>query len=162
NAPAAWSTTEGSTAVTVAVIDTGYDLSHPDRPVNLIQGPTYTSASAPYDGCPPEGTSGPNDDQGHRTHVGGTTAPALNHGQGVAGLAPGVALLVIKAGDCVGSFADSDVIQALGYAASSGAKVINMSFGGPGYDSALNAAVQSAWSSGAVLVAAAGNDGSNE
>jgi subtilisin family serine protease len=161
-APAAWGTTEGSPGVIVAVIDTGYDLGHPDRPVNLIAGPTYTQNSAPYDGCGPEGVDGPSDDFGHGTHVGGTIAADFNNGVGMAGLAPNVSLLVIKAGDCAGYFADSDIVSAIDYAVNNGAKVINMSFGGPGPDDVMGAAVQGAARRGVVLVAAAGNDASSE
>lgn len=162
-APSAWETTEGATSVTVAVIDTGFYLGHPDQPAHLIQGPTYSSLAA-QDGCPPEGPA-PMDDNGHGTHVTGTIAAAFNNGIGVASLAPNVSLLAIKAGDCVGDFADSDIASALDYAANNGAKVVNMSFGGPstpGGDPVVADAVSYAWGKGVVLVAAAGNDGSSE
>jgi subtilisin family serine protease len=161
NAPAAWGTTDGFSTVTVAVIDTGFDLTHPDRPINLIPGPTYTS-TASLDGCLPEGVNGPVDDFGHGTHVGGIVAAAINNGIGIAGLAPGVTLLVIKAGDCQGSLADSDVADAIDYATSAGARVINMSFGGIDWSDAVNLSVQNASNAGVVLVAAAGNDASSE
>jgi subtilisin family serine protease len=161
NAPGAWLRTVGSSSVTVAVIDTGYDLTHPDKPANLIPGPTFTSAAS-QDGCAPEGVNGPQDDFGHGTHVGGIIAAATNNNTGVAGLAPGVRLLVIKAGDCVGNLADSDVAAAVDYATSAGAQVINMSFGGTQNPAVVAASVQNAWNAGAVLVAAAGNDGASE
>ena len=160
NAPTAWQTTLGSTSVTVAVIDTGFDLTHPDRPVNLVAGPTFVSQ--PDQSCPPEGQNGPNDDEGHGTHVGGIIAAATNNQIGVAGLAPGVNLLVIKAGDCTGSFLDSDIATAIQYATDHGARVINMSFGGTDPSNTLADAVQYAASKGVLLVAAAGNDGANE
>ncbi|MGH7862360.1 MAG: S8 family serine peptidase, partial [Candidatus Dormibacteraceae bacterium] len=160
DAPTAWMTTLGSPKVMVAVIDSGDDFSHPDRPVHLIAGPTFVSSPSPS--CPPEGVNGPDDDNGHGTHVGGIVAAAFDNGIGVAGLAPGVSVLVIKAADCTGLLADSDIAQAIQDAADSGAKVINLSFGGPAPDPILDQAVQYAWGKGAVLVAAAGNDGSNE
>lgn len=160
DAPTAWQTTLGSPTVTVAVIDTGYDFSHPDRPIHLIAGPTFVSSPSPS--CPPEGVNGPQDDDGHGTLVGGIVAAAFDNGIGVAGLAPGVSLLVIKAADCTGNLADSDIAQAIVNAADAGAKVINMSFGGPLPDPILDQAVQYAWDKGAVLVAAAGNDGSSQ
>jgi thermitase len=161
DAPGAWQTTFGTSNVVVAVIDTGFDLTHPDRPIHLSPGPTYSSLAS-LDGCPPEGVSGPRDDFGHGTHVGGIIAAATNNGVGIAGLAPNVTVLVIKAADCVGNLADSDVASALAYAVSAHARVINMSFGGTAYGNALDQAVQGAWNSGAVLVAAAGNDGRSE
>jgi thermitase len=160
DAPTAWQTSLGSSHVVVALIDTGYDFTHPDRPAHLIAGPTYTSY-ATLDGCAPETTSVPQDDNGHGTHVGGIIAAAFDNGIGVAGLAPNTSLLIIKAADCSGSLADSDVAQALVYAADAGARVINMSFGGSDASDVLNQAVQYAAAKGAVLVAAAGNQSSN-
>lgn len=160
DAPTAWDTTLGSPNVVVAVIDSGYDFSHPDRPVHLIAGKTLVSY--PNSKCPPEMPNDPQDDEGHGTEVGGIIGADFNNGLGVAGLAPGVSILVIKAADCTGNLADSDIAQAIDYAADSGAKVINMSFGGPSPDPILDQAVQYAWGKGAVLVAAAGNDGSSQ
>ncbi|HUX87282.1 MAG TPA: S8 family peptidase [Chloroflexota bacterium] len=160
DAPTAWQTTLGSANVTVAVIDTGFDLTHPDRPVNLVAGPTFVSQ--PDQSCAFEDPNVPYDDEGHGTHVGGIIAAATNNGIGVAGLAPGVSLLVIKAGDCTGSFLDSDIAAAIQYATDHGARVINMSFGGTDSTSTLADAIQYAASKGVMLVAAAGNDGSNE
>lgn len=155
NAPAAWQTTTGSDTVTIAVIDTGFDFTHPDRPAHLIAGPTRISTS---ENCPPPSNGLPQDDNGHGTHVSGIIAARFNNETGIAGLAPGVRLLVIKAGDCHGTFSDSDVIQAIADATQQGAKVINMSFGAPDPGDALHSALQDAWSHGVVLVAAAGND----
>lgn len=161
DAPAAWQSTLGDSSVTVAVIDTGFDFAHPDRPAHLIAGPTYTSYAS-QDNCPTTATNQPQDDNGHGTHVGGTIGAAFNNGIGVAGLAPNVSMLVIKAADCAGQLADSDVAQALHFAADAGAEVINMSFGGPDRDAVLDEAVQYALSKGVVLVAAAGNQGSGD
>ncbi len=158
DAPTAWQTTLGSPSVTVAVIDTGYDFSHPDRPIHLIAGKTFVSS--PSSTCPP--INGVQDDEGHGTHVGGIVAAAFDNGIGVAGLAPGATILVIKAADCTGNLADSDIAQSIHYAADSGANVINLSFGGTAPDPVLSQAVQYAWNKGAVLVAAAGNDGSSQ
>jgi subtilisin family serine protease len=160
NAPTAWQLALGSPAVKIAVIDTGFDLTHPDAPAYLVAGPTFTSTAA-ADGCGPEGTDGPLDDFGHGTHVGGIIAASYDNGVGVAGLAPAVSLLVIKAGDCTGNLADSDVLAAIDAAVSDGATVINMSFGGTDYSAALASAMAEAWNAGVVLVAAAGNDRSN-
>lgn len=158
--PAAWSTTEGSSGVIVAVIDTGYDFGHPDQPIHLIQGPVYSSLAS-MDNCGPEGPV-PIDDDGHGTHVTGTIAAAFDNGQGVAGIAPNATIMVIKAADCVGNLADSDIILAINYATDHSARVINMSFGGTDADPALTDAVNDAWAHGVVLAAAAGNGGSDE
>lgn len=159
DAPDAWASTLGDPSITVAVIDTGEDFEHPDRPIHLIAGPTYTSVAA-RDGCATDTSATPEDDLGHGTHVAGIIAAATDNGIGVAGLAPEATVLVIKAGDCTGTLADSDIIQAINYATDAGARVVNMSFGGPEPDPVLNQAIQAAWSRGVVLVAAAGNQGS--
>lgn len=161
NAPSAWTTTMGSPSVIVAVIDTGFDFTHPDKPINLIAGPTHTSTAA-QDGCAPEGVNGPEDDYGHGTHVGGIIAAATNNGIGVAGLAPDVRLLVIKAADCTGNLADSDVAQSIDDATTLSARVINMSFGGTDPSAVISLAIQDAWNAGVILVAAAGNAGTSE
>jgi hypothetical protein len=59
-----------------------------------------------------------------------------------------------------GSGSTATVVQGIQWAAANGAKVISMSLGGPVYDAALESAVNQAWNSGCLLVAAAGNDGS--
>jgi thermitase len=160
NAADAWLVTTGRPEIVVAVIDTGFDLSHPDRPIHLIAGPTFTSMAV-QDHCGPEGVSGPQDDYGHGTHVGGIIAAAANNGIGVVGLAPDLSVLVIKAGDCQGQLADSDVEQAIAVAESAGARVINLSFGGTDYSTSLEQSIQDAWNKGIVVVAAAGNQASS-
>src|SRR5690349_8038136 len=60
-----------------------------------------------------------------------------------------------------GTGQDSDIVAGVVYAADHGADVILMSFSNPGYSDALQAAIDYAWSKGAVVVAATGNNGSS-
>jgi subtilisin family serine protease len=67
------------------------------------------------------------DDNGHGTHVAGTIAAALN-GLGIAGVAPGVTLVNIRAGQDSGYFFLQETVDALTYAGDIGVDVVNMSF----------------------------------
>jgi subtilisin family serine protease len=100
------------------------------------------------------------DDCGHGTHVAGTIAAIPNNGKGGSGAAPAVKILPVRvlaaANQCGGW--SSDVARGIVWAANRGARVINLSLGGPGPDSALANAVKYARSKGAVVVAAAGNN----
>jgi thermitase len=154
-APTVWDVSQGSANVRVAVLDTGFDSGHPDRPVNLLMGYDYAN-----------GDASPLDDHGHGTHVVGIVAAAINNGTGVAGICPQCQVLVVKVLDNEGSGSESAVIDGLDYASYWGAvdgkrTIINLSLGGPDYDRALEQAVVLAQSRGALVVAAAGNDGAD-
>jgi thermitase len=155
DAPEAWAISTGSPAVTVAVIDSGIDYTHPDLAANYAGGYNFVS-----------GDSNPMDDHGHGTHVSGTIAAALDNltgdpaaAEGVVGVAPNARILAYKVCSSDGTCSDFAIVQALAQAITDGAKVINMSLGGPDYSRSLDDAVQNAWNAGLVIVAAAGNDG---
>ncbi|HET9271545.1 MAG TPA: S8 family serine peptidase [Vicinamibacterales bacterium] len=155
DAPEAWAITTGSPAVTVAVIDTGIDYTHPDLASHYAGG--YDFVHSTFD---------PLDDHGHGTHVAGTIAASLENltgnpaaAEGVVGVAPQARLLAYKVCAADGTCTDFAVIQAIARAVAEGARVINMSLGDTQYSQALADAVQEAWDAGVVLVAGAGNDG---
>gem|GEM_PF-1726250 len=101
----------------------------------------------------------PRDDNGHGTHCAGIAGAETGNATGVAGACPGARVMVLKAADSSGMFDSADWIEALSYAVDNGAQVVSMSFGGTGYSSAEQDAIDYAWSRGAVLCAAAGNSG---
>ncbi len=103
----------------------------------------------------------PMDDNGHGTHVSGIIGARIDNAVGIAGVSHGARIMAVKAGTSAGSFTSADVIQALHYAADNGAKVINMSIGGFAFSQLEQDAVIYARGKGAVLFAAAGNDGAN-
>ena len=155
DAPEAWAITTGSPAVTVAVIDTGIDYTHPDLASHYAGG--YDFVHSTFD---------PLDDHGHGTHVAGTIAASLENltgspgaAEGVVGVAPQARLLAYKVCAADGTCSDFAVIQAIARAVADGARVINMSLGDTQYSQALADAVQDAWNAGVVIVAGAGNDG---
>jgi subtilisin family serine protease len=156
NAPAAWDVTTGDPSVVVAVIDSGFDPLHPDRPASLRLGCDYVVwGGRGYAGsCP--AVSG--DENGHGTHVGGIVAARQNNALGVSGVAPNVTLLAIRTADADGSSYVSDVSAAIREAADGGARVINLSLGGTSSSQSQQSAVNYAIGRGAVVVAAAGNE----
>ncbi len=112
--------------VTVAVIDSGVDLSHPDLVNNIVSGgiDVFDNDSNPN----PEG-QGPA--RSHGTAVAGIIAASVN-GSGIVGVAPDAGILAIRAGDssgAVGNGTDIIVPSALNAAVESGARVINNSWG---------------------------------
>jgi len=150
NAPAAWDSVTGNSAVLLAVIDTGVQLNHPDLSGRCVQGYDFANNDAD-----------PSDDTGHGTSTAGTAAATGNNGLGMAGVTWGASILPVKVLAASGSGTYSAIASGVNYAADRGAKVINMSLGGTSSSSTLQSAVNYAWGKGAVLVAAAGNNGNN-
>jgi subtilisin family serine protease len=119
----------------VGVIDTGIDASHPDIAPNLDVGLSrnFTTDDPVIDGAcatDPDGSCedpATVDEDGHGTHVAGTIASPLN-GVGIAGVAPGVKLVNLRAGQDSGYFFLGPTVDALTYAGDHGVDVVNMSF----------------------------------
>jgi subtilisin family serine protease len=122
----------GSHRVRVGIIDTGIDASHPDIAPNFDHrlSRNFVTDMPNIDGpCEAPDCHDPADvDQGgHGTHVAGTVGAALN-GVGVAGVAPKVDLVNIRAGQDSGFFFLQPTVNALTYAGDHGIDVVNMSF----------------------------------
>jgi subtilisin family serine protease len=149
-APAAWDITTGSTKPIIAVVDTGVFASHPDLSGKILPGYDYVNND-----------SDPADDYGHGTEVSGTAAAFGNNGVGVAGVAFANQILAVKVLDSTGSGTYSAIVNGITYAADHGARIINLSLGGPSSSSSLQSAIDYAWSKNIVTVAAAGNSGNN-
>ena len=142
-APGAWDTRTDSSAVTVAVVDTGIEYTHPDLQQNVWEN------DDPVNGVDDDGNgqvddhrgwdfvnndNDPFDDHiwgGHGTHVSGTIGARGNNLEGVTGVNWQVKLMPLKAADDEGSLADSWIVQAFQYACANGARIVNGSFGGP-------------------------------
>ena len=153
--PEAWERSRGK-GVVVAVIDTG--IAYEDRG-EFVQVPDLagTRFVPGYDFV--NDTDHPNDDNGHGTHVAGTIAQRTNNGIGVAGVAFEARLMPLKVLDRSGIGNSADIADAIRWAVDHGAKVLNLSLGGPGYSAVMERAVAYARSKGAVVVCAAGNTG---
>lgn len=143
----AWDTTRGTHAITAAVIDTGVDATHEDLAANICGG-GHDFVNDDDD---------PADDNGHGTHVAGTVAAAIGNATGVAGMT-NACIMAIKVLGADGSGFASDVASGMAWAADHGARVINMSLGGP-HSAAEASAAAYAWAQGVLIVASAGNSG---
>jgi hypothetical protein len=166
--PEAWQITLGDPSVPLAIIDTGVDLDHPDLMSKLWINPDeipandldddhngYVDDVHGYDFINED--ADPDDDHGHGTHVAGTAAAATDNGLGVAGMAPANPLMALKVLGSGGEGSYADLIEAMSYALTEGAQVMNMSLAGEDESPALEDAVEAASAAGAIVVAAAGN-----
>jgi subtilisin family serine protease len=151
-APAAWDITTGSASVVVAVVDTGVS-AHPDLAGKVLPG--YDFANNDSD---PTDDFGPT---GHGTKVAGIIGAATNNGAGMAAIAWQSPILPVKVCDSSGQCAYDNIAAGIVYAVDQGAKVINISLGYTSPSSTLEDAVNYAWNRGVVIVAGAGNNGSN-
>jgi thermitase len=159
SAPGGWNTYPGSFGSTsgarIAIIDSGIDSLHPDLSTNVLTGSGATCLTG---SC----SAGPGlDDYGHGSHVAGIAAALTNNSTGIAGVAVSSPLIPVKALDSTGSGSYASVASGIIWAVSHGARVLNLSFGGYGFSQTLCDAVATATANGAVVVAAAGNDGAS-
>ncbi len=148
-ATSAWDRTRGN-GVRVAVLDTGVQYNHPDLNGKVVRG--YNFVERNWD---------PYDYNGHGTHVAGIIAAATNNGIGIAGMAPGAQIYAVKVLSNSGSGTLNNIADGIIHAVDNGSKVINLSLGGPSGSTTLQNAINYAWNRGAVVVAAAGNEGTS-
>jgi subtilisin family serine protease len=171
----AWDVTTGSPLVTVGVVDTGIDATHPDLAPNLWTNPGESGAGRETNGIDDDGDgriddvhgwdfvdedAQPQDGNGHGTHVSGTIAARGNDGVGVAGLNWTAAVMPLRVLGDDGSGYVSDVVTAYAYAARKGARVVNASLGGASFSRAEHDAIAAAPDT--LFVVAAGNDGADD
>lgn len=148
----AWQVTRGSSDVTIAIVDTGADLNHPDLKSQIIGSTNVIGWRGKL------GMGSAKDDNGHGTHCAGIAAGASN-GQGITGMAPGCKLLIAKALNADGAGATSDIARGIHWAVKQHADVISLSIGGEDDAAVLHDAVNEALEAGIVVVAAMGNEG---
>jgi hypothetical protein len=163
-APAGWAIYPGSFApsggVKIAIVDTGIYAGHPD-----LNGKVAVADGA---GCLGSGficsaAYSSSDDYAHGTHVAGIAGAVADNGEGVAGLAVSSQVIPIKvcfSGAVDGGCPLASIASGIAWAVAKGAKVINLSLGGP-QASTLCSAASAALAKGVVVVAAAGNEGIN-
>jgi subtilisin family serine protease len=166
--PGAWELSQGA-GVTVAIVDTGAKIDHPDLAPNIwtnfgevpgngvdddhngyiddVHGVDLTTTSAGQD---------LSDGNSHGTHVAGIVAAAAN-GKGVVGVAPRAKLMIVKVMNAEGVGTTGAVAEGIRYAAANGARVINVSIQGDDPDSRVNDAVAAAGAANSLVVVSAGN-----
>jgi subtilisin family serine protease len=149
SAPAAWAAGYDGAGVKVAVLDTGIDTTHPDLASRVVTSANFTD------------TADAQDHYGHGTHVASILAGTGAKSDGkYRGVAPGAQLLNGKVMNDRGQGTQSSIIAGMEWAVDQGAKVVNMSLGGPdqpGIDPVEEAVNR--LSDRALFVIAAGNSG---
>ncbi|WP_328460510.1 S8 family peptidase [Actinoplanes sp. NBC_00393] len=144
--PEAWQRSTGA-GVTVAVVDSGVDDTHPDLIGQVLPG--YNAIT--------DAPGGTTDENGHGTHVAGTIAALTGNGTGVASVAPDARILPVKVLGADNRGWTSDFAEGVVWAADHGAQVINMSLGSTTQTGAVSTAIDYARSRNVVVVASAGN-----
>jgi subtilisin family serine protease len=163
-ARAAWRASLGA-SVTVAVVDTGVDHTHPDLTGQVRGRATCLGTAGDVDRC----TGGAPDSDGHGTHVAGLIAARADDGFGVAGVAPRARLLAVRAAvracapeaDCLASADPADLAAGIRWSVDQGADIVNLSIDpGRRVPAVLVEAIDAAWAAGSVVILAAGNTSS--
>ena len=147
NALQAWDGSSGQ-GVTIAILDSGVDGSHPDLAGSMIPGWNVYDNNADT-----------RDVEGHGTLVAGTAAAIANNGQGSAGVAWGARIMPIRVADPSGWATWSAMAAGITWAADNGARVANLSFQGSCGSGTVQSAANYMRSRGGVVVMAAGNTG---
>lgn len=148
-APLAWDYSTGSTAITIAIVDSGIDYSHPDLAGKIIGGKDIVNDDAIAE-----------DENGHGTAVAGIAAAITNNAEGISGVSWGARILPVKVTGADGLGTYEATAAGIVYAVDAGAAVINLSLGGSAPSQLLLDAVTYASANGVVVVAASGNNGS--
>jgi serine protease len=178
----AWDITQGDTSVVIGIVDTGVDWDHPDLAANIwinwneipgngvddddngfiddIRGWDFGGLTGIPDNDPME------DRSDHGTHVAGISSAVTNNGIGIASIGFKSKIMAVKTSqDNIRNQSGQALIaygyEGIVYAADNGAKVINCSWGGSGYSRFAQDIIDYTTSQGALVVAAAGNSGTN-
>ena len=172
SAEEAWRVYDGSYPVTIAVLDSGIDLNHPELRRMLWKN----SREIPANGKDDDGNgyaddvngwdfvnakATPQDDNNHGTFCSGIIGAEADNGVGARGVARGAQIMALKMLDNLGEGTTASAIAAIEYAVKEGAKILNISWGGSTYDPALYEVFREAGKKGVLFVVAAGNQGSN-
>jgi subtilisin family serine protease len=178
NAEAAWNITTGSSNIIIAVIDTGVAINHPDLAANIwtnpggngTNGDSYIGDIHGWDFY--NNTNNPNPDLGdgvsgdgnvfHGTFVAGIAAAVSDNGVGVVGASWHSQIMPLKVFTNTGGAPATAIAEAIRYAINHKANVINMSFGSSMPTRIISSAVKEASAKGIIMVAAAGNNNSNQ
>src|SRR6185312_14205623 len=174
DAPEAWSLGATGAGVTVAVVDTGISLTHPDLAARIATNPGETGSGREtnridddHDGYVDDwrgwdfvaGDNVPDDQNGHGTHVSGTIA-AQQDAAGVSGVAPGARILPLRVLGANGSGSSSAVAAAFDLAGRMGVPIVNASLDSTTLSTPIRTAITA--HPNTLYVVAAGNDRAND
>lgn len=160
NAQDAWTRAKKDGAgVLVAVLDTGVDIQHPDlaRQLDLTRAWDFIND----DKTPDDDHNPPSGAGGHGTHVAGIIAAKTNNSLFMAGVAYKAKIIPVKVCAASTGCPAYEIAQGIVHAVDKGARIINLSLGGPGSATTLQGAVQYALSRNVIVIAAAGNSGNS-
>ena len=149
-AAAAWDATQGS-GITIAILDTGVEGTHPDLSSRMVPGWNF------YDN-----TADTSDVVGHGTAVAGTAAASTDNSAGVASMAGQAKLMPIRISDATGYAYFSTMANGLVWAADHGARIANISFAGAAGSTSVQSAAQYMKDKGGLVIVSAGNNGVEE
>ncbi|MEW6196020.1 MAG: S8 family serine peptidase [Bacteroidota bacterium] len=169
----AWDITKGDSLIIIGIVDTGVDWNHPDLAANILKDNGGYVIGHDFGGLDGTEDDDPSEDEAqnsfgyHGTHVAGIAAAATDNGIGIASIGFNSTILPVKASrsdqrDISGTPYIVYGFEGIKYAADNGAKIINCSWGGYSYSLAEQEVIDYAISKGALVVAAAGNNGSTE
>lgn len=169
--PEAWDITSDASDVLVGVIDTGVDRAHPDLAANMWTNPLEIAGNGVDDDNNGfiddvngwdffDNDNDPTDGGSHGTHCAGTIGAVGNNGIGVAGTAWNASLVGIRFLGPTGG-TTSGAIESVNYATTLGVDLTSNSWGGGGFSTLLQSAIENGGSAGILFVAAAGNEGVN-
>jgi subtilisin family serine protease len=142
-----WDRTKGDSSVLIADLDTGLNFQHPDFAGKTVPGYNFIA-----------NTTDATDDQGHGSAVAGVMAALSNNGTGIASGCWNCKIMPIKVLGSDNTGTVSNIASGIQYAVDHGAKVINISIGGPDI-SAYKTALDNAEAKGIIVISSAGNDG---
>jgi subtilisin family serine protease len=171
--PGAWAISHGR-GVVVAIVDSGVRVDHPDLAPNVWtnfaevpgnhvddDGNGYVDDVHGIDLTTAGSTNDVSDSNGHGTHVAGIVAAAANR-KGVVGVAPDARIMVVKTQRADGTGSMQAVADGIAYAVAEGAKVVNVSLSSRGSYEPVRQAIEAAGRAGVLVVAAAGNEASDD
>ena len=148
NVQGAWDMGATGKGITIAIVDTGVALEHPDLKNNLVPG---------YNAITESEVPGANQDaNGHGTHLAGIVAAERND-VGIVGVAYQAKIMPIKVMNSLGDGYDDAIAAGIVWAADHGAQIINLSLGSDEGSAILRQAVAYAYNKGCLLVGASGN-----
>ena len=155
--PLAWGVTKGADDIDIAILDTGFQLDHPDLVARMVPGIDVVDGDNTPTVKPPNAYV-----TAHGTMVAALAAADTDNGIGIAGAAWNARIMPIRVLDDLGIGTDADIATGIVWAVDHGAEIINLSLAGPSTGELLGDAVAYALAENVVVIAAAGNNASVE
>lgn len=157
---AAWDRITDCRSIIVAVLDSGVNYTHQDLRANMWDGVAAGFPNHGFDFVDNDNDPMPRDANGHGTHVAGTIGAVGNNGIGMTGVCWQAKIMAVRVTSET-SGTTATIVQGVNFAVARGAKVINMSLGGPNFDAAFDAEITNAKNNKVIVVVAAGNENDN-